>query len=185
MLYNEGLRLFPGSVAQRTQNSPGPTIFRPPVYRGTFATLSTASPQKMSIFIAAGILGPLAHWLLFIHGEWHLQAATVVIFHATTVCLLLGFSVQTQGSLRGGVSTTGLTLFCYLIGLFTSIATYRARFHRLRNFPGPRLAAMSKLWHVWQCRDSRNHLVLERLRQQYGPFVRTGWFLPLCHHPSC
>lgn len=160
-------------------------MFRPPVYRGKFPAFSIASPRKMSILIAAGILGPLAHWLLFIHGEWHLQAATVVIFHATTICLLLGFGVQTQGSLRGGVSITGFTLLCYLIGLFTSIATYRARFHRLRNFPGPRLAAMSKLWHVWQCRDSRNHLVLERLRQQYGPFVRTGGFLSRCHHPSC
>ncbi|KAL9593418.1 MAG: hypothetical protein Q9179_005896 [Wetmoreana sp. 5 TL-2023] len=47
-------------------------------------------------------------------------------------------------------------------------------FHRLRNFPGPRFAAVSKLWHIWQCRDSRNHLVLEDLRRQYGSFVLTA-----------
>ncbi|KAL8735761.1 MAG: hypothetical protein Q9166_000624 [cf. Caloplaca sp. 2 TL-2023] len=62
----------------------------------------------------------------------------------------------------------------YTIGLFVSIIMYRILLHRLRRFPGPPLAAASKLWHVWQCRNSRNHIVLESLREKYGPFVRTA-----------
>ncbi|KAL8895404.1 MAG: hypothetical protein Q9192_003654 [Flavoplaca navasiana] len=128
----------------------------------------------ISIFLTAGILGLLAHWLLFIHGEWHLSAAAVVTSHVIAICLLLGFESQLHGSLSGSASTTAVTVICYFVSLYTSVVAYRARFHRLRNFPGPRLAAISKLWHVWQCRDSRNHLVLDRLQRQYGQFVRTG-----------
>ena len=67
------------------------------------------------------------------------------------------------------------------MALLTSIAVYRVLFHRLSRagFPGPPLARISKFWHVWACRDSKNHLVLDRLAQVYGDFVRTGkitWF---------
>lgn len=69
----------------------------------------------------------------------------------------------------------GLTLgVSYVVGLFGSIGVYRTFFHRLRHFPGPRGAALSKLWQVWKCRDSNNHLILDDLYKRYGPFVRTG-----------
>lgn len=66
----------------------------------------------------------------------------------------------------------------HFLPLFGSITIYRLYFHRLNRFPGPRLAAVTKLWHVWQCRDSRNHQVLEKLHQEYGSFVRTGMEVP-------
>ncbi|KAH7311563.1 benzoate 4-monooxygenase cytochrome P450 [Stachybotrys elegans] len=72
-----------------------------------------------------------------------------------------------------GLQTLGYGL-AYHTGLFCSILTYRLFFYPLCQFPGPRLAAVSKLWHVWKCRSSLGHLVLEEWRQQYGPFVRTG-----------
>ena len=31
-----------------------------------------------------------------------------------------------------------------------SVLLYRVLFHRLRGFPGPKLAAISKLWHVYE-----------------------------------
>ncbi|KAL9105897.1 MAG: hypothetical protein Q9227_009008 [Pyrenula ochraceoflavens] len=71
-------------------------------------------------------------------------------------------------------SRAALIIACYFVGLFVSITLYRLFFHRLRNFPGPKLAAVSKLYHVWQCLDSRNHQVLEDWHRQYGAFVRTG-----------
>lgn len=67
-----------------------------------------------------------------------------------------------------------LFLFMYSLGLFGSIAIYRLFFRRLRTFPGPRLAALTKLWHVYQCWDSRNHLVLDAFHKKYGTVVRTG-----------
>lgn len=80
---------------------------------------------------------------------------------------------------NGGISYVSylgavISIAFYLKPLFGSIAIYRLFFHRLRYFPGPRLAVVSKLWHVWQCRDSHNHLVLERLHREYKSFVRIG-----------
>ena len=124
--------------------------------------------------ISASVLGLLAHQLVFIRGEWHLLAPTLVSLHFMLATLLIIAEVKLNGSVASGsVNALGL-ITCYSVTLFTSIATYRIYFHRLRHFPGPRFAAVSKLWHVWQCRDSRNHLVLESLHQQYGSFVRTG-----------
>ncbi|MCJ1268692.1 hypothetical protein MMC22_008580 [Lobaria immixta] len=73
---------------------------------------------------------------------------------------------------RGLGMVTGLSS-CYMSGLFCSITVYRLFFHRLRHFSGPQLAAVTKLWHVFQCRDSRNYLVLDSMHKQYGNFVRT------------
>ncbi|OQE89490.1 hypothetical protein PENNAL_c0014G05119 [Penicillium nalgiovense] len=61
---------------------------------------------------------------------------------------------------------------------------YRLIFHRLKYFPGPKLAAVSKLWHVWKCRDSRGHLVLEAWHEKYGEFVRTGPSEITIFHPE-
>lgn len=109
-------------------------------------------------------LGVGAHLAIFIQGEWHLQAPALFIAHATAFSALFVLGISQP-----------LTLWLlYLTGLFLSMGCYRLLFHRLRAFPGPRMAALSKLWHVLQCLDSRNHLVLQRLHAQYGPFVRTG-----------
>ena len=61
----------------------------------------------------------------------------------------------------------------YLAFLFTSMSIYRVFFQRLCGFPGPILARASKSWHFAHCLDSKNHILLERLRQQIGDFVRT------------
>ena len=124
--------------------------------------------------VSASVLGFLAHQLVFIRGEWHLLAPTLVSLHFMLAILLIVAEVQLNGDVASGSINALGSITCYSVTLFTSIAIYRIYFHRLRHFPGPRLAAVSKLWHVWQCRDSRNHLVLENLHQQYGPFVRTG-----------
>ncbi|KAL9059749.1 MAG: hypothetical protein Q9162_001050 [Coniocarpon cinnabarinum] len=75
----------------------------------------------------------------------------------------------------------------YLIGLYTSLIIYRVFFHRLRHFPGPRLAGITKLWHVYNTLDARNHELLHGIHKQYGDFVRIGpneiaAFHPDAHH---
>lgn len=127
----------------------------------------------------ATLLGVLAHLGLFIRGEWHLRAPGVVVFHAVFAVLAWGALTWERPETRlHALGTVIELLSCYMIGLFSSITIYRLFFHRLRHFPGPRLAAVSKLWHVFKCRDSRNHLVLESMNQQYGSFVRTGKLAP-------
>ncbi|PYI09496.1 cytochrome P450 [Aspergillus sclerotiicarbonarius CBS 121057] len=129
--------------------------------------------------ILAILTGVLAHLLIFIHGEWHLQGAKVVTVHLVLFACVYAFDAPSS---KYSNPTTLISL--YLSALFSSISIYRLFFHRLRAFPGPRLAALSKLWHVWKCRDSRGHHVLETWHQQYGPFVRTGPSEITIFHPA-
>ncbi|MCJ1455714.1 hypothetical protein MMC28_006070 [Mycoblastus sanguinarius] len=62
----------------------------------------------------------------------------------------------------------------YAGSIFGSMTIYRTLFHRLRGFPGPIFAKVTKLWHVAQVLDSKNYLYLSRLHRNYGDFVRTG-----------
>src|SRR5690348_3554357 len=128
-----------------------------------------------SIAAVAFVSGVLIHHCLFIHGEWHIQAPTIAASHAGAFLLIFAFQSSIgSDSITHNVVATTIVATAYLWGLLLSISVYRLLFHRLRRFPGPRLAALSKLWHVWKCRDSRNHHLLESLHQKYGTFVRTG-----------
>lgn len=109
------------------------------------------------------VLGLGAHHLLFIHGEWHIQAPKIVLHH------LVYFA-----ALSVVISHAHLVIASYILALFSSITIYRLFFHRLKHFPGPFLARITKLWHVWKARHRQNYLVLEALHHQYGDFVRTG-----------
>lgn len=125
--------------------------------------------------LLAVLLGVLAHLGVFIRGEWHLRGPAVVLLHVALAACILGAETWNHPERRYRSLGTVTVLFsCYLVGLFSSISVYRLFFHRLRHFPGPRLAALTKIWHVYRCRDSRNHLVLNSWYKQYGAFVRTG-----------
>lgn len=124
------------------------------------------------------IAGLLAHQLVFIHGEWHLKGPRVVVLHLLSSCLLCANHLFGCGSMQASLVQTIYLATCYLSSLFTSIAAYRLMFHRLKHFPGPKLASITKLWHVWKCRDSRGHLVLQDWHEKYGEFVRTGKIYP-------
>lgn len=135
-----------------------------------------------SNFANASLVGIAAHLGLFIRGEWHMQAPKLVFAHIILSLVTLGLNFRISGFSSIAVSNSCAILGGYVCGLFSSISLYRlSPYHRLSKFPGPRLASLSKLWHVWQCRDSRNHLVVERLHDEYpGDFVRIGklrfWF---------
>lgn len=127
------------------------------------------------------VAGLLAHQLVFIHGEWHLKGPKIVTLHFLSICLLWAKHLFSSGSTQASLLQTAYLAICYLSALFTSIAVYRLMFHRLKHFPGPKLAAVTKLWHVWKCRGSRGHLILQEWYEKYGEFVRTG---KIYHQPS-
>jgi len=62
----------------------------------------------------------------------------------------------------------------YTSSLFGSMVIYRTVFHPLRSFPGPIPARITKLWHMQNSLSLPNHLLMEKLHEQYGDFVRTG-----------
>lgn len=127
------------------------------------------------LVVGAGLLGLLSHVLLFIHGEWHMWAPRL-FWGAICTSVAISTLLLSHGRLMACMTVWEivLPLLTYLLGLFGSIEVYRVFFHRLRHFPGPFWARVSKFWHVYQCTDSKNHLLLDRLFKQYGPLVRTG-----------
>ncbi|KAI0128194.1 cytochrome P450 [Hypoxylon sp. NC0597] len=136
----------------------------------------------LKAIIVAFILGVLTHQGLFIRREWHLQAP--IILGAYLLITPLFLLLITTHSQQLSMIEIIIPVMVYFVSLLVSIGVYRLYFHRLRGFPGPRLVALSKLWHVWKCRDSRNHHVLESWHRKYGTFVRTGPNEITIFHPA-
>ncbi|KAI7776264.1 Cytochrome P450 [Diaporthe eres] len=147
--------------------------------------MSASIPQHLAEPIALWLLGILVHLGLFIRGEWHLQAPIIVVNHFLAILVLFFFKHQQESSgIKQCLPVVGIDTAAYLSGLLGSISIYRLFFHRLRAFPGPRLAALTKLWHVWKCRGSQGHHVLEDWHKKYGSIVRTGPNELTLFHPS-
>lgn len=134
--------------------------------------------HQQALLCGIGVLsGILVHNGLFIRGEWHVQAPQIVILHSALYIFCPIFAMAVRSSALGEVLRAVMYWsYGYLLGLASSILLYRALLHPLvkAGFPGPWYARVTKLWHVWACRHSKNHLVLDALHAKYGDFVRTG-----------
>ncbi|KAL9119179.1 MAG: hypothetical protein Q9187_004266 [Circinaria calcarea] len=107
----------------------------------------------------------------------HVHAPNFILGHALiSVCLFLGGLYCNELDTSASLLNSALIGISYLATLFASIALYRLVFHRLTRarFPEPIFARLTKLWHVWACRRSKNHLILAELNRKYGDFVRTA-----------
>ena len=121
------------------------------------------------------MLGILSHICIFMRGEWHIRAPLVL--HCHVAVFVLGVFVDLaygSGNMLDSLRTSALAMFTYVSALLASMVVYRKFFHRLRGFPGPGMAGLTKLWHVYHCANSQNHLLLDSMYQKYGQFVRTG-----------
>jgi tryprostatin B 6-hydroxylase len=134
--------------------------------------LLTAAPW----LAASAITGIVVHHGLFIQGEWHLRVPRVVFSHIALAYIVWSFVPNESGNSAEHRRICVSMFLCYLASLFSSMTIYRLFFHRLRHFPGPKLAAITKFWHVFEARYSTNYLVMQRLHEEYGTFVRTGEF---------
>ncbi|OLN85286.1 Tryprostatin B 6-hydroxylase 2 [Colletotrichum chlorophyti] len=154
----------------------------------TFIMSAFCKFHQELILCALGLLcGSAVHLGFFIHGEWHVQAPQILLDHLWFFSCFAALSSYYKGTVLGDLSYSLLILFCgYLPGLLGSITIYRVFYHRLTTsgFRGPWYARITKLWHVWAARDCKNHLVLEKLHEQYGDFVRTGPSEITVFHPG-
>lgn len=75
-------------------------------------------------------------------------------------------------------ATTSLLFVIVVVTL--AISVYRLYLHPLAGVPGPRLAALSNIWHAYHARNGRMYLLGKSLHKRYGPVVRVGpnelWF---------
>ncbi|PTB68156.1 cytochrome P450 [Trichoderma citrinoviride] len=56
----------------------------------------------------------------------------------------------------------------------TTIVLYRLFLHPLARIPGPKLAAISNIWHAYHARSGRMFELGKRLHREYGEVVRVG-----------
>lgn len=147
------------------------------------SNLVCTQPRSMlliSVSLSCGIrsiLGALAHQTLFIHGECHILAPELLIFHSGLfITLLAGWSFFDNATYGPLMKALNCVAYFYVLTLLGSIVLYRIFFHPLTKagFRGQWYARVTKLWHVWAARNSKNHLVLDQLHHEYGDFVRTG-----------
>lgn len=99
--------------------------------------------------------------------------------------LIGGFALLTGGLMsahvlagHGGLQTvfhSGATMASLLGGTFVSMVVYRLFFHRLRKFPGPWAAKVSKFYGAsLAAKTVQYHKDVARMHEQYGDFIRTG-----------
>ena len=133
------------------------------------------SLEPWTISFTACIAGGGSHVGFFHKGEHHLypqRYLQVFILACAFVVLIFSLSGETlQGSLR----TTAFVASAYLIGLYTSLITYRVFIHPLNKFPGPWPAKLSSLWFPTQLKNLDSHGQLQHLHQKYdSDFIRIG-----------
>ena len=123
--------------------------------------------------LLAALVGVGAHLGIFIRGEHHMKA-TFLFWAHIFVFFAIAYEKSANADARASMKASAAVCASYVSSLLASIIFYRQYLHRLRHFPGPRLAATTKLWHAAHSIDSKNHIVLDDLHKKYGDFVRTG-----------
>lgn len=137
-------------------------------------TLSPNWRSEALLFLIVGV--NVSQFLQACPFEIDRRAYLVLPTYLSAVSVLLFVLMVFQNS---GV-TFGLIQFGYAItfcnaGLFGHLLLCRAFFHKLRKFPGPWPAKLSKFYWTYQAlRDPIAYLRVEKLHQEFGDFVRTG-----------
>jgi len=141
----------------------------------------------------ASLLGVSSHLCYFIHGEHHAAAPRIAQFYTVAfVGLYVIFRALAPAATNAATSSTDSSkttttplaaAVCvagaYGVSLWASMLVYRLFFHRVKGIPGPLLARITKLYHVYYALDTKQYLWLDGLNRRYGDFVRTGEFLLL------
>ena len=130
----------------------------------------------LSSAAVAGILGVASHVFYFIRGEHHLQAYRLLVLSVTAPAVLFAFLIlRFNVSIVSAATIVMTTWWAYMASLWSSMVVYRLYFHRLKDFDGPTMWKISKVFgHVMSVSKLDNFRVLDELHRQYGDYVRTG-----------
>lgn len=146
-------------------------------------SIKWTSVEKASM---AGVSGVASHLCFFIYGEHHMKAPMIFRIYIALFMILLYVEivVRDQAVSLGTIEAVEVSI-AYVLSLLTSVTVYRKFFHRLRDFPGPFMASVTKLWQTMKTLDSQNHILLDDLYKRYGDFVRTGESSELISKGGC
>lgn len=89
--------------------------------------------------------------------------------------VLVGYVNIANFDMVSALLRTAAVSAAFSFGLVSSILLYRTFFHRLRRFPGPLGAKLSRFYLFNKVhRNCQGHLVTDQFHQKYGDFVRLG-----------
>lgn len=106
--------------------------------------------------LVAGAVGIVSHILYWVHGHHDPHITKILGLHLGIYVAIASRQVSTHGAFTGLLYTTAISA-SYLGSLFTSITIYRLFFHRLRHFPGPFAAKITKLYGPWMAGSGKMH----------------------------
>ncbi|KAI1387522.1 cytochrome P450 [Hypoxylon trugodes] len=84
----------------------------------------------------------------------------------------MGISVTMAPIVTSLLASPALFLTVYFSLLPISLVVYRLFLHPLAKVPGPRIAAITSLWYVFQVKKGRMLILNRDLHRKYGPVVR-------------
>ncbi|KAL4746149.1 hypothetical protein BDW72DRAFT_207594 [Aspergillus terricola var. indicus] len=139
----------------------------------TFAAfLGPAPSQVLCTFV---VLGVAFHQCIRTTEIDNRLRVLVTAYLATALGLFVGYVQYFSAGWLRAIASTMLASCSFNLGLAASILLYRAFFHRLRRFPGPFMAKLTRLSISMRSLErTQYHLDLEEMHRQYGDFVRTG-----------
>ena len=130
--------------------------------------------MNLSGNVAAVAAGIISHVAYFNRGEHHLYGPTYILVFLSALATSVITLYQGGTPIRTAVDQVAVVAISYLIGLFTSLITYRSFFHPLNKFPGPVGARISKFWISAHIKNSTAFRTVQKLHEEYGDFVRVG-----------
>lgn len=102
---------------------------------------------------------------------WHYLALSTGVFSA----LVYAYLSLTNSSLFQAAAKALLVGVSFNTGLTLSIAVYRLFFHRLRNFPAPLGARLSRFYTVkLAAKNVQYNVEVAKMHEKCGDFIRTG-----------
>ena len=123
--------------------------------------------------LAAGLVGVLSHIFYWVRGHHDPYVAKILGVHLAAYLAVVSRQVSLYDFTTGSIYGTAISS-SYLVCLFASMTVYRLFFHRLRHFPGPFTAKITKLYGPWMAGSGKMHEKHFQLVKQYGDIVRSG-----------
>lgn len=151
-------------------------------------TMSASTAESFVEVLRAGLDTSLARTAIAGASMGVLLHATILrvvevenyLFHflgllsASTAALLTAY-LASGFPLAGTIQRVSLLNTGFYVALFCSILAYRLFFHRLRRFPGPVGAKVSRFYAASiASKKIQYYKEVDKLHQKYGDFVRTG-----------
>ncbi|CAK3772144.1 Tryprostatin B 6-hydroxylase [Lecanosticta acicola] len=131
-----------------------------------------STPYSGLLAFAAGVA---SHLFYFRIGEHHMLPIVYIQLFVILNIASAAALVTSQGlSFSSAVAAVSSLSALWLLGVYTSLVTYRLFFHPLRNFPGPWQARIGDLWFSTRLSKGDGHVQLTDFHRRYGRYVRIG-----------